>query len=266
MFGSPQTRSPLRGRWFRLGVAGSLVAALAVPSPAAATRTPSPSGTLLGLTAPARPAATRYFLGSPTYYRPVITKGKAFPVSRSNFFDIVEFPNSWHDPRMRLVNGKWLLVGVHEGIDITAERGTPVLSMLAGVVERVGWTFYCGTRVGVRGTDGRYYLYCHLAQVAPGIAEGARVSAGSYLGRVGNTGYGTEPGHRDEFAPHLHFGIQAANDGPWVNPYFTLRALYSATVRADQKAQAAVDRLARSGDRSMWARAVERLYMGLAPW
>jgi murein DD-endopeptidase MepM/ murein hydrolase activator NlpD len=266
MPGFPRSQSPIRSRWFRLGVAGSLLAALAVPSPAAALRAPSSSGTLLGLTAPRRPAATRYLLGPATYYRPVITGGKAFPVARSNFFDILEFPNSWHDPRMRLVNGKWLLVGVHEGIDITAERGTPVLSMLAGVVERVGWTFYCGTRVGVRGTDGRYYLYCHLAQVAPGIAEGARVSAGSYLGRVGNTGYGTEPGHRDEFAPHLHFGIQAANDGPWVNPYFTLRALYSATVRADQREQAAVDRLARSGSRSAWARVVDRLYMRLAPW
>jgi murein DD-endopeptidase MepM/ murein hydrolase activator NlpD len=249
-----------------LGVTGALLAALTAPSPAAAIRASSGSRVLLGLTVPSGPAATRYFVGPATFYRPVITGGKAFPVARSNFLDLVEFPNSWHDPRMRLVNGKWLLVGVHEGIDITAERGTPVLSMLAGVVERVGWTFYCGTRVGVRGTDGRYYLYCHLAQVAPGISPGARVSAGTYLGRVGNTGYGTEPGHRDEFAPHLHFGIQAANDGPWVNPYFTLRALYSATVRADQDAQAAVDRLARSGNRSAWGRAVDRLYMGLAPW
>jgi murein DD-endopeptidase MepM/ murein hydrolase activator NlpD len=248
-------------------VAGSLLLALAIPSPAPApVRTASASGTLLGLSVTRRPAATRYFVGPTAYYRPVITRGKAFPVARSNYFGILEFPNSWHDPRMRLVNGKWLLVGVHEGIDITAERGTPVVSMIAGAVERVGWTFYCGSRVGVRGTDGRYYLYCHLAQVAPGIAPGVRVSSGTYLGRVGNTGYGSEPGHRDEFAPHLHFGIEAPNDGPWVNPYFLLRALYSATVRADQDGQAAVDRLARSGNRSAWARAVDRLYMGLAPW
>jgi murein DD-endopeptidase MepM/ murein hydrolase activator NlpD len=246
---------------------GAVVAALAIPSTAAsATRT---SFTEPGLSRVARtsgPAAARYFLTNPTYYRPVISGGKAFPVARSNFFDIIEFPNSWHDPRMRVVKGKWRLVGVHEGIDITAERGTPVLSMLAGVVERVGWTFYCGTRVGVRGTDGRYYLYCHLAQVAPGVAPGARVAAGSYLGRVGNTGYGSEPGHRDEFAPHLHFGIQAANDGPWINPYSTLVSLYSATVRAERDGQVAVDRLARSGNRSAWERAVERLYMGLSPW
>jgi murein DD-endopeptidase MepM/ murein hydrolase activator NlpD len=210
--------------------------------------------------------ATRFPVPAPGYYRPVITDGKVFPVARSNVFDILEFPNSWHDPRLRLIGGKWRLVGVHEGIDITAERGTPILSMAPGTVEKVGWTFYSGTRVGVRGTDGRYYLYAHLAAVVPSAVPGARVSAGTYLGRVGNTGYGTEPGHRDEFAPHLHFGIQAAHDGPWVNPYPTLVALYSAAVRSDRKAQARIDRLALTGNRPRWEQAVAGLYMSLKPW
>jgi murein DD-endopeptidase MepM/ murein hydrolase activator NlpD len=258
---------PIHGSpWLRLVGAGSALVALALPGPASATGPSITPRGLAGQAALGGPATARYFVAASSYYRPVITGGRAFPVARSNFFDLVEFPNSWHDPRLRLISGRWLLVGVHEGIDITAERGTPVLSMIAGVVERVGWTFYCGTRVGVRGTDGRYYLYCHLAQVAPAIAPGARVVAGSLLGRVGNTGYGSDTGHRDEFAPHLHFGVQAAHDGPWVNPYSTLVALYSATVRADHEAQAAVDRLSRSGDRSAWARAVDRLYMGLSPW
>jgi murein DD-endopeptidase MepM/ murein hydrolase activator NlpD len=207
-----------------------------------------------------------YLVAEPGYFRPVFVAGKTFPVARSNFFQLMEFPNSWHDPRLRLVNGKWLLVGVHEGIDITAERGTPVLSMSPGVVERVGWTFYSGTRVGVRGTDGRYYFYGHLAAVAPGIAPGVPVPAGAYLGRVGNTGYGTEPGHRDEFAPHLHFGVQLANSGPWVNPYPLLVALYSATVRADEKARSAIDRLAVSGKQRAWEHAVDRWYLRLPPW
>jgi murein DD-endopeptidase MepM/ murein hydrolase activator NlpD len=212
------------------------------------------------------PAATGYLTPPSGYYRPVILGGKVFPVARSDFFGLLEFPNSWHAPRLRLVNGKWLLIGVHEGIDITAERGTPILSMTLGRVENVGWTFYGGTRVGVRGTDGRYYFYAHMSAVAPGIQLGRRVAAGTYLGRVGNTGYGDVPGHRDEFAPHLHFGIELANNGPWVNPYFTLVSLYSATVRVDQAAQARIDRLARSGNRAPWARAVSRLYMRLSPW
>jgi murein DD-endopeptidase MepM/ murein hydrolase activator NlpD len=200
---------------------------------------------------------------APAYYRPVILDGKAFPVARSNFLSLLEFPNNWHAPRMRLINGKWRLVGVHLGIDIVAERGTPILAMEPGVVEAVGWTFYSGTRVGVRGADGRYYLYAHLSSVQPGIRPGARVGAGSVLGRVGNTGYGP-PGHRDEFPAHLHLGIQSGG-GEWVNPYPILVRLYEATVADTARAQTAIDRLASAGRRPAWARAVERAYMSLEP-
>jgi murein DD-endopeptidase MepM/ murein hydrolase activator NlpD len=198
----------------------------------------------------------------PAYYRPVVADGKTFPVARSNYLSLIEFPDSWHAPRLRLVNGKWLLVGVHQGIDISAERGTPVLSMEAGVVENVGWTFYSGTRVGVRGVDARYYFYAHLSNVQPGIVVGARVSAGTVLGLVGNTGYGPE-GHRDEFPPHLHFGIEVG--AQWVNPYPTLVSLYAATVRTTERQQAALDLLASAGRRSAWRSMAGQTYMSLPP-
>jgi murein DD-endopeptidase MepM/ murein hydrolase activator NlpD len=199
---------------------------------------------------------------TPAYYRPVIAFGKTFPLARSNYLSYMEFPNSWHAPRLRLVNGKWLLIGVHEGIDISAERGTPVLSMEPGVVENVGWTFYSGTRVGVRGVDGRYYFYAHLSKVQPGIVVGASVAAGTVLGLVGNTGYGP-PGHRDEFPPHLHFGIEVGTT--WVNPYPTLVLLYAATVRTTGRWQANLDRLARDGKSVAWNRAAADAYMSLPP-
>lgn len=199
---------------------------------------------------------------APAYYRPVLADGKAFPVARSNFLSLLEFPNNWHAPRMRLINGRWLLVGVHQGIDISAEPGTPVLAMERGVVENVGWTFYSGTRVGVRGADGRYYLYAHLSAVGPMIVPGARVAVGSVLGRVGNTGYGP-PGHRDEFPPHLHFGIEAS--GQWVNPYPTLVRLYRATVQETSKLQAVLDDLAEAGKRQAWERRASAAYMSLRP-
>jgi murein DD-endopeptidase MepM/ murein hydrolase activator NlpD len=200
---------------------------------------------------------------SPAYFRPVVVGGKAFPVARSNFLSLLEFPNNWHAPRMRLINGKWKLVGVHLGIDIVAERGTPILAMEPGLVENVGWTFYSGTRIGVRGVDGRYYLYAHLTSVEPGIRTGARVAAGSVLGRVGNTGYGP-PGHRDEFPPHLHFGIEEAG-GVWVNPYPTLVQLYNALVTDTTRVQTVIDRLAAAGKRRKWASLVERTYLTLNP-
>lgn len=194
------------------------------------------------------------------YYLPVVVDGKVFPLARSNYLSYMEFPNSWHAPRLRLVNGKWLLIGVHEGIDLMAERGTPILSMTPGVVEAVGWTFYSGTRVGIRGTDGRYYFYAHLSKVQGGIAVGAPVQAGTILGLVGNTGYG-QPGHRDEFPPHLHFGIEVG--AQWVDPYGTLAMLYAATVRTTERWQANLDRLASAGKLDAWKAAATGAYMNL---
>ena len=163
------------------------------------------------------------------YLPPVERAGKVFPVARTNWYAVINFTNDWHDPRMRLVNGKWRQIGVHEGTDVFAEPGTPVRAVTGGRVENVGWTFYSGWRVGVRGDDGRYWFYAHLARFAPGIAPGARVDAGDTLGAVGNTGYGIVPGHKDEFTWHLHFGIQEP-DGTWINPYPLLRKLYRAAV------------------------------------
>jgi murein DD-endopeptidase MepM/ murein hydrolase activator NlpD len=212
---------------------------------------------------PSRPASARLSTSAPpaqfapTYYRPVIIGGKAFPLARSNFLSLIEIHHNWHALRLRLIGGKWLPVGVHEGIDISAERGTPILSMTPGVVENVGWTFYSGTRVGVRGTDGGYYFYAHLSAVAPGLQVGGRVVAGQMLGRVGNTGYGL-PGERDQFPPHLHFGIMVGST--WVNPHPALVSLYEATVAADARARGHMDDLAAGGRWGPWQQAATRTF------
>ncbi len=182
----------------------------------------------------------------------------AFPVARSNFFSLMEFTNDWHDPRLRFIGGRWRLVGFHEGLDITAEPGTPVISMTNGVVERIGWTFYSGLRVGVRGTDGRYYFYAHLSSTAPTIRPGVAVEAGSVLGAVGNTGYGP-PGRRDMFSPHLHFGIQGPSG--WQNPYPAVSSLYRKTVAIQRREERALESLAANGDRQAWERAADELLM-----
>ncbi len=193
----------------------------------------------------------------PAYYRPVVVSGRVFPAARSDYLSMISFGDDWHAPRLRLVNGKWLQVGVHEGIDIFAERGTPVLSMAAGRVSNVGWSFYSGTMIDMIGVDGRYYFFAHLSAVAPSIAPGVSVHAGTVLGKVGNTGYGP-PGQRDVFPPHLHVGI--AVGGSWVSPYPFLVRLYAATVAADRRGQDTLDRLAAQGRTAEWRRMAGRLY------
>ena len=143
-----------------------------------------------------RSLAVRSLTSPPSYYRPVIVDGFTFPVARANWLSVIEMGDDWHDPRFRLIDGKWRLSGFHEGNDIVAEEDTPILSVTGGTVEAVGWTFYSGTRVGVRGADGKYYFYAHMSAVAPGIEVGAPVGPGDVLGRVGNTGYGP-PGRED---------------------------------------------------------------------
>lgn len=157
--------------------------------------------------------------------------GMVFPVARSGWYSVINLSDDWHAPRMRLIGGRWQQVGVHEGNDIYAEPGTVIRAVLGGTIERVGWTFYSGWRVGVRGTDGRYWFYAHMRSFAPGIAVAREVAAGDVLGRVGNTGYGDDPGHDDEFTYHLHIGVQD-HDGTWINPYPLMRALYAHAVRS----------------------------------
>ncbi|HZA39856.1 MAG TPA: M23 family metallopeptidase [Actinomycetota bacterium] len=187
-------------------------------------RTLAALAVVLALAAGEIPAeATGEWLG------PVTKDEMTFPVARSDWYSVINFQNDWHAPRMRLIDGRWRQIGVHEGNDIFAEPGTPVRAILAGTVERVGWTFYSGWRAGIRGTDGRYWFYAHLKGFAPGIRQGADVETGDELGYVGNTGYGAEPGHSGEFTYHLHVGIQEAG-GAWVNPYPLMRRLYRAAV------------------------------------
>ncbi|HET6770286.1 MAG TPA: M23 family metallopeptidase [Actinomycetota bacterium] len=217
---------------------------------------------ILGLAAqgsparPATPAQQAALVPPPAYYRPVMLDGMTFPVARSNWFSVIEFDNDWHEPRLRLIGGKWRQVGVHEGTDISAEKGTPVLSASEGRVEAMGWTFYSGDRVGIRGVDGNYYFYAHLSAFAPGIAVGAPVRPGTVLGLVGNTGYG-DSGHEDEFPPHLHFGIQASD---WINPYPLLVRLYRRSASVTEARERRLARLADGGRGRAFAGLMEELY------
>jgi len=113
---------------------------------------------------------------------------------------------------------------IHEGTDIFAAYGVPVLSTTYGVVELKGWNLYGGWRIGVRDIHNIYHYYAHLNSFNRDMKVGDVVKPGDLLGTVGATGYGP-PGTSGKFPPHLHYGMYKDNGrNEWsFDPYPYLR-------------------------------------------
>jgi murein DD-endopeptidase MepM/ murein hydrolase activator NlpD len=110
--------------------------------------------------------------------------------------------DTWHAPRGS--------DRVHEGQDIFAPKGTPVLSATSGYVYKIGENNLGGQTISVIGRGGRVYYYAHLDAYAPTLMEGDYVTTKTILGYVGTTG------NAKGTPPHLHFGVYATG-GP-INP------------------------------------------------
>jgi len=120
-----------------------------------------------------------------------------FPIPRRYNYS---YNNTWGDAR------GWGGRRIHEGTDIFAGYGTPVLSTAYGTVEVVGWNRYGGWRVGIRDMDNIYHYYAHLSAFRKGLKPGEIVEPGQVIGYVGSSGYG-KPGTSGKFPPHLHYGM-----------------------------------------------------------
>lgn len=123
----------------------------------------------------------------------------------------VPFPaariTSTYGPRKHPVTGR---VRVHHGIDLAADRGTPVVSAGKGTVTRVGRSHPgYGNWVHVRhGRTGFETRYGHFDRIARGIRVGSKVEQGTLIGYVGSTGLAT--------GPHLHYEV--FRDGRRLDP------------------------------------------------
>jgi murein DD-endopeptidase MepM/ murein hydrolase activator NlpD len=102
----------------------------------------------------------------------------------------------------------------HQGVDIFASRGTPVLSTTRGIVARIGENSFGGTVVWVLGPGADRHYYAHLNSVAE-IKMGQRVARGDVLGTVGTTG------NARGTPPHLHYGVYRRTRGA-INPFLLL--------------------------------------------
>jgi murein DD-endopeptidase MepM/ murein hydrolase activator NlpD len=100
---------------------------------------------------------------------------------------------------------------VHEGDDIFASYGTPVVAVQDGTITGMSTTTIGGNNIHLTTSRGDYFYYAHLSRFATGLVVGAHVVAGQTIGYVGNTGdaKGTPP--------HLHFEIHP-DGGPAVDP------------------------------------------------
>lgn len=113
----------------------------------------------------------------------------------------------------------------HEGADIFAARGTPVISTTRGVVSAVRETGLGGRQVWVLGPGMERHYYAHLDDWAEGLTAGDVVLPGRVLGYVGTTG------NARGTPPHLHYGIYA--DGGALDPLPRLRAAAAESASTD---------------------------------
>lgn len=137
----------------------------------------------------------------------------AFPVAGAN-----RFADTFGAPRMTGTR----FSHSHQGVDIFAGPGTPVVAFERGVLARVGTDLLGGRKLWLVGQSGTRYYYAHLQEYAPGVADGLVVEAGQLLALVGNTGNALRTPH------HLHFEIRPGG-GDAVNPTPLLRQVADAT-------------------------------------
>jgi murein DD-endopeptidase MepM/ murein hydrolase activator NlpD len=142
-------------------------------------------------------------------------------------------------------------LGVHEGIDfygntvgVRVSRRTPVRAVADGVVVRAlvnyepitaaqadawaarsrsaGYTppevldYYRGRQVWIDHAGGLISRYAHLDSIEPGIAEGATVTRGQIIAKVGNSGTPASVGSQTEDA-HLHLELWI--DGHYIGQF-----------------------------------------------
>jgi peptidoglycan LD-endopeptidase LytH len=99
----------------------------------------------------------------------------------------------------------------HEGVDIFAPRGTPVLAGAKGIITRVNTTPIGGKVVWLSDlSEGQNLYYAHLDSQL--VQPGQQVNTGDTLGLIGNTGSAKTT------VPHLHFGIYSYGRGA-VDPF-----------------------------------------------
>jgi len=127
----------------------------------------------------------------------VTSTGMTCPVAAPN-----SFIDSWGFPR----DGG---ARTHEGTDVMAAMGAPVVAIVDGEITYAGVGVTAGNWLEVTGEDGNVYWYMHNQK---NLITRGKVRVGEQIATVGDTGNAAGG------PPHVHFEYHPGGGGP-VNPY-----------------------------------------------
>ena len=99
----------------------------------------------------------------------------------------------------------------HNGVDLAAPSGSPILAAYDGDVVAAGYSSSMGNYVMIDHGDSLITIYMHASSLS--VSTGQTVSKGQRIGSVGSTGRST--------GPHLHFGVRV--NGDYVSPWKYLK-------------------------------------------
>jgi murein DD-endopeptidase MepM/ murein hydrolase activator NlpD len=111
---------------------------------------------------------------------------------------------------------------LHQGQDITAPEGTPLVAPVAATVTWVAFQEHgAGRYVVMRAADGSDLVFMHLMEGSVTVAKGAVLAARQQFAQVGSTGASS--------GPHLHFeiwpdGWYSSRDSQPIDPLPQLQA------------------------------------------
>ena len=139
-----------------------------------------------------------------------VERREALAAATPSIWPTVGWVSSWFGHRQDPFTGDG---GQHSALDISTDKGSPVVATADGVVESAEWNGNYGNLLVIDHGFGIKTRYGHLAGFA--AKTGSRVRRGDLVGYVGATGRAT--------GPHLHYEILA--NGQLINPRWYLGIL-----------------------------------------
>ena len=139
-----------------------------------------------------------------------VERREALAAATPSIWPTVGWVSSWFGHRQDPFTGDG---GQHSALDISTDKGRPVIATADGVVESAEWNGNYGNLLVIDHGFGIKTRYGHLAGFA--AKAGTRVRRGDLVGYVGATGRAT--------GPHLHYEILA--NGQLINPFGYLGSL-----------------------------------------